>query len=282
MSRLNVFEAEQIWTAMRYARTLASTFVLTIVFTVCAWADSYTLSINGGPATSLSAFSLSGNHEFSFSVPVNETTGVLLGELKTDQANGTKLPSVVVDVYSGTSALIAAYTFVDAFVDSITFVSSPEGSGVTATVKIGYRTVERITTQQVTSESTGPVSGILTVSFPEGPTGPMCARDVVSFTGIIHVVTMVDMVAGTVDAFLNFPSVKGEGNNGQYVVNGEAVLLGLPWPNGPVIVSQADLHPPGPCQAGFNSQGALPLVVSIGFSADGTVSRVSAAVQVFD
>jgi hypothetical protein len=281
MSILSLFDAKHLWTTITRAKTLCSAFVLTIVFSLCGWADSYTLSINGGPATSLNAFSLSGNHEFSFSVQFNEATATLVNELRTDLADGKALPFVVVDIYSPTSALIAAYNFADAFVESVTFVSSPEGSTVMANVTIGYRTVKRFTAQQVTSESNGPVSGVLTVSFPEGPTGPICARDIVNFTGKIHVVTMVDMTDGTVDAYLNIASVKGEGNNGRYVGDGATSLLGQPWPNGPVIVFQADLHPPSPCQAGFSSQGALPLVVNIEFSADGTVSGVSAAVQVF-
>ena len=128
----------------------------------------------------------------------------------------------------------------------------------------------------VTSEAIGPLSGSVLVGFPFAP--PTCVfPDTVNFTGNVHIVAQVDTVANTVDVHINLMTVKGTGQNGKYIGNGAPSILSLPGgiSSGPINFA-ADLHPPGPCRAGFTSQGALPITVRLTFAADNTLATVSA------
>jgi hypothetical protein len=133
----------------------------------------------------------------------------------------------------------------------------------------------------ITSEAIGPLSGELLVSYGSTPTSPPCNTDSVSFTGNVHVVTDVDTSQNTMDVHINLMTVKGNGTNGRYVGNGATSLLSQPKPPNPnTILIQADLIPPGQCRAGFNSQGALPIAVTLTFAEDNTLAQVTAVVQV--
>ena len=133
--------------------------------------------------------------------------------------------------------------------------------------------------QQVTTEMIGPLTGGLTISMPV-PT-PICpAADTVTFTGNIHVVATVDTTANTVDYHINLLSVKGRGTLvSKYIANGATDLLDQAFPVGPVhIAIRANLFPVNPCRAGFPSEGALPIVVTVSFGADFTLNTVSSSV----
>lgn len=51
--------------------------------------------------------------------------------------------------------------------------------------------------RQVTTEMIAPLTGSLTISYPNGPC--FGQRDTITFTGAIHVVATVDTSRGTVD-----------------------------------------------------------------------------------
>ena len=138
--------------------------------------------------------------------------------------------------------------------------------------------------QQVTTEMIGPLSGTLTVAFPQGP--PQCSaasqQDTVSLTGSIHVGASVDLTTNTVDYHINLLSVKGTGTLvSKYVASGATDLLDQGFPGANITVPiqiSANLFPSGPCRAGFPSTGALPAVVTVSFGADFTLNTVSASV----
>lgn len=65
----------------------------------------------------------------------------------------------------------------------------------------------------------------------------------------------------------------------QYIGSGATDLLGQGYPGANIAVSiafNANLFPSGPCRAGFPSTGALPIVVTVSFGTDFTLSTVSA------
>ena len=133
--------------------------------------------------------------------------------------------------------------------------------------------------QQVTTEMIGPLTGSLTINFPNNPC--FGQQDTVTFTGNIHVVSTVDTAQGTVEYHINFLGVKGAGTVvAKYVANGATDLLDQNFP-GTVSVPvpfSANLFPNGPCRAGFPSTGALPVVVTVSFGTDFTLNSVSAVV----
>jgi len=138
--------------------------------------------------------------------------------------------------------------------------------------------------QQVTTEMIGPLSGNFTVTFPSGP--PYCPaagqQDAVTFTGNVHVLTSYDPTQNTVDYHINLLSVKGTGTLvSKYIGSGATDLLDQGFPGSNITVSiaiSANLFPNNPCNQGFPSTGALPIVVSISFGADFTLNTVSAQV----
>ena len=135
--------------------------------------------------------------------------------------------------------------------------------------------------QQVTTEMIGSFSGNLTVNnFPSGPC--FGQSDNIAFTGSIHVVATVDTAANTVDYHINLLGVKGSGTLvARYVANGATDLLDQGFPGTGISVPipfSANLFPNGPCRAGYPSSGALPVVVTVSFGTDFTLSSVSARV----
>ena len=133
--------------------------------------------------------------------------------------------------------------------------------------------------QHVTTEMIGPLSGTLTINFPNGPCfGP---QDTINFTGNIHVVAIVDTAQGTVDYHINLVGVKGRGTVvAKYVANGATDLLDQNFPGSQPQPSpiRANLYPTGPCRAGFPADGALPIVLTVSFGTDFTLNSVSAVI----
>ena len=133
--------------------------------------------------------------------------------------------------------------------------------------------------QQVTTEMIGPLSGVLTITFPNGPC--FGQQDTIAFTGDIHLVATVNAVQGTLDYHFNLLGVKGAGTLvPRYIGTGATDLLDQNFPETvavPVPFS-ANLFPTGPCRAGFSADGALPIVVTISCNPDFTPNSVSAVV----
>jgi len=137
--------------------------------------------------------------------------------------------------------------------------------------------------QQVTTEMIGPLSGNLTIIHP---TGPICRasgqQGTITFTGNVHVPDSVDSTQNTVDYHINLLSVKGKGTVVMNYIGSVATdLLGEGYPGANIAVPMAfnaNLFPTGPCRTGFASTRALPVVVTISFGTDFTLSTVSATV----
>lgn len=138
--------------------------------------------------------------------------------------------------------------------------------------------------QQVTTEMIGPLSGSLTIAYPAGP--PNCPasgqQDTITFTGNVHVSATYDPTQNTVDYHVNLLSVKGTGTLvSKYIASGATDLLDQGFPGSSISVPiqlTGNLFPSGPCRSGFSSTGALPLVVTVSFGTDFTLSTLSAAV----
>jgi hypothetical protein len=140
------------------------------------------------------------------------------------------------------------------------------------------------TAQQVTTEMIGPLSGSLTIAIPVGP--PQCPasgqQDTITFTGNVHVSATYDPTQNTVDYHINLLSVKGTGTLvAKYIGSGATELLDQGFPGSSINVPisfSANLFPTGPCRSGFPSAGALPIVVTVSFGTDFTLSTLSAVV----
>ena len=138
--------------------------------------------------------------------------------------------------------------------------------------------------QQVTTEMIGPFSGSLTIAYPVGP--PSCPasdqQDTITFTGNVHVSATYEATQNTMDYHVNLLSVKGPGTLvSKYIASGATNLIdpGFPGSNINVPIQlTGNLFPTGPCRSDFASTGALPLVVTVSFGTDFTLSTLSAVV----
>jgi hypothetical protein len=133
--------------------------------------------------------------------------------------------------------------------------------------------------QHVTTEMIAPLSGNLSITFPNNPC--FGQQDTITFSGSVHVSATVDTAQNTVDYHINLLSVKGAGAVvAKYVGNGAIDLLDQNYPGTQPVPSpiKANLFPSGPCRAGFPSTDGLPVVVTITFGTDFTLSSVSAVV----
>lgn len=67
----------------------------------------------------------------------------------------------------------------------------------------------------------------------------------------------------------------------KYIASGATDLLDQGFPGSNISVPiqlTGNLFPSGPCRGGFASTGALPIVVTVSFGTDFTLSTLSAAV----
>lgn len=137
--------------------------------------------------------------------------------------------------------------------------------------------------QQVTTEMIGPLSGSLIITYPNSPVCPASGQqDTVTFSGSVHVSATYDSTQNTVDYHINLLSVKGTGTLvSQYIATGATDLLDQGFPGSNISVPiqlTGNLFPTGPCRSGFPSTGALPVVVTVSFGTDFTLSTLSATV----
>jgi hypothetical protein len=137
--------------------------------------------------------------------------------------------------------------------------------------------------QQVTTEMIGPLSGTFTITYPQNPVCPASGQqDTMTFTGNVHVSATYDPTQNTVDYHVNLLSVKGTGTLvSKYIASGATDLLdqGFPGPSISIPIQlTGNLFPNGPCRSGFPSTGALPIVVTVSFGTDFTLSTLSAVV----
>lgn len=137
--------------------------------------------------------------------------------------------------------------------------------------------------QQVTTEMIGPLSGTFAITYPQDPICPASGQqDTIIFTGNVHVSATYDPTQNTVDYHVNLLSVKGSGTLvSKYIASGATDLLDQGFPGSNIslpIQLTGNLFPNGPCRSGFPSTGALPLVVTVSFDTDFTLSTLSATV----
>ena len=145
--------------------------------------------------------------------------------------------------------------------------------------------------REITSETVGPLGGSLSIVVPVGPPAvpngpPQCPaagqQDTITFTSSVHVEATVDPARNTVEYHFNLLNVKGTGTAiANYIGSGAGNLRDRRFPGADTsapIAFAANLIPTGPCAAGFPSAGALPVVVTVSFAADFTLSSVSASV----
>ncbi len=143
---------------------------------------------------------------------------------------------------------------------------------------------------KITSSLIGPFSGSFTVDYSQHPGDPCSPQtDNVTFTGNVHVEATVDTEQNTVDFHINLLSVKGTGtivppspitppNPIKYAVSGAFDLLDeTASPTPPPIKVMANLYPGDPCRQGFNSQGAVPVTITLSFDPSWNLNAVSAS-----
>jgi hypothetical protein len=119
-------------------RSLKSIGFILVVMLVCvatnARAQSYALSVNGGPSVPITSFVETGTNQFSFTLQGSP----LLTQLQTDESRGTTISSISVNVYFVPLVPVATLQFGTCLVEGVVFNSGSSTSS--ATVTVGFET----------------------------------------------------------------------------------------------------------------------------------------------
>jgi hypothetical protein len=100
-------------------RSLKSIGFILVVMLVCvatnARAQSYALSVNGGPSVPITSFVETGTNQFSFTLQGSP----LLTQLQTDESRGTTISSISVNVYFVPLVPVATLQFGTCLVEGV-------------------------------------------------------------------------------------------------------------------------------------------------------------------
>jgi hypothetical protein len=148
-------------------RSLKSIGFILVAMLVCvatnARAQSYTVSVNGGPSVPITNFVETGANQFSFTLQGSP----LLTQLQTDESRGTTIPSMSVNVYFLPLIPVATLQFGTCLVQGVAFNSGSSSSS--AAVTVGFETSNSSTTQAPPTVRTQSY----TLSLDGGPATPL-------------------------------------------------------------------------------------------------------------